>query len=345
VIGGARSGTFRDVHPSGPSSSGPAGPPEAPGADDTAAGGATASYSGNEPMVSPLRGAPVDRYLIVDELGAGGMGVVYRAYDPDLGRLIALKLVRAGASSRATVRLVREARAIARLAHPNVVNVHDVGELDAGQVFIAMELVEGQRLRDWLSAPRLLREIVDVFLQAARGLDAAHEAGLVHRDFKPDNVLVGADGRVRVVDFGLAREWRDEESDEESDDDLDEAPTAVLAEGTRTRDAGDSTGDLARSITPTGAAVGTPRYMAPEQHQGKDCDARADQFAWAVAFYEALAHQRPFQGAGKDLRRHVVAGKLRPVPDAAGVPAWLARLVERALAADPGAHRRAHRRP
>jgi serine/threonine protein kinase len=303
--------------------------------------GPTRGDSVAERIPSPQLGRAIDRYLIVDELGAGGMGVVYKAYDPDLGRLVALKLVRAGAKARAHVRLVREARAIARLSHPNVVAVHDVGELpgDAGEIFIAMEFVEGLRLRDWLAQPRAQRAILDVFLQAARGLAAAHDAGLVHRDFKPDNVLVGIDGRVRVVDFGLARAWRDDADSNESAEspelpdaeilDQDLVPTTTIDDP--------EPGDLAHTITPTGAAIGTPRYMAPEQHLGRAADARADQFSWAIALYEALTRGRPFDGSGKELRKAVVLGQLRAFPDAAGVPEWLQALISRALMVPPSA--------
>src|SRR5262245_55209628 len=259
------------------------------------------------------------------------MGVVYKAYDPDLGRLVALKLVRAGASRRAATRLEREARAIARLAHPNVVTVYDVGE-HGDQIYIVMELIEGLCLREWLIAgPRPQRLILDAFLQAARGLAAAHDAGLVHRDFKPDNVLVGDDGRVRVLDFGLARGARDEDSG-------DNAP--IYPRDDRDRDVGgldtlDAGSDLARSLTPTGAAVGTPRYMAPEQHLGDPCDARADQFAWGVALYEALTRRHPIEGDAREMRRAAIEGRVRPISDAAGVPDWLAQLVRRTLAVDP----------
>jgi serine/threonine protein kinase len=152
------------------------------------------------------RGAVLGRYIVVEPIGRGGMGVVYRAYDPELDRRVALKLLRRQGESTGDeqARLVREGKAMARLAHPNVAAVHDVG-VDDDQVFIAMELVEGQTLRAWLETPRSWRAIVAMFLQAGRGLSAAHAAGMVHRDFKPDNVIVGADGRARVVDFGLAR--------------------------------------------------------------------------------------------------------------------------------------------
>jgi serine/threonine protein kinase len=152
----------------------------------------------------PEPGARVAHYLVGERLGAGGMGVVYRARDTKLHRDVALKFPPPELSPE---RLEREAQAMARLAHPHVVTVHEVGDAGGGQLYIAMELVEGQTLRAWLrERPRGRREILDVFVAAGRGLAAAHAAGLVHRDFKPENVLVGADGRARVSDFGLARE-------------------------------------------------------------------------------------------------------------------------------------------
>jgi eukaryotic-like serine/threonine-protein kinase len=287
----------------------------------TEAGSAATSDSSGESFGPSQIGHTIDRYLVVDEIGAGGMGVVYKAYDPDLGRLVALKLVRAGAASRASARLQREARAIARLAHPNVVTIYDVGQ-HGDEVYIVMELIEGLRLREWLAGgPRPQREIIEAFLQAARGLAAAHDAGLVHRDFKPDNVLVGDDGRVRVVDFGLARAARDDD-DAEGDGGTSPSPSP-----------GD---DADGPLTPPGAAVGTPRYMAPEQHRGQPVDARADQFAWGIALYEALTRRRPFDGSFKDMRKAVIRGDLQPFPEDAGVPDWLRALVLRALATAPG---------
>ncbi len=270
----------------------------------------------------PLTGRAIDRYVVVEEIGAGGMGVVYRAHDPDLRRVIALKLMRprAGVSLDA-LRLEREARAIARLAHPNVVAIHDVGMLGA-ELFIAMEYVDGPNLRGWLEAePRALHAVLEVFLQAARGLAAAHDAGLVHRDFKPDNVLIGGDGRVRVLDFGLARAPRGEAP-------APEAPATGMACAGRV--------PLDGSVTPTGQLVGTPLYMAPEQHRGQEVDARADQYAWGVVLYEALARQHPFDaGDYETLRREVLAGRARPFPDSAAVPRWLEHMVRRAMAVEP----------
>ncbi|MCL4228044.1 MAG: serine/threonine protein kinase [Myxococcales bacterium] len=266
------------------------------------------------PLVEPLR--EIARYVVMEELGAGAMGVVYRAHDPDLGRQVAIKLVHAGSSTARATRLLREAQAIARVAHPNIVAIHDVG-IHQDQVFICMELVEGPRLRDWMAAgPRTLREILGVFEQAARGLAAAHDAGLVHRDFKPENVLVGDDGRVRVVDFGLVR-WAE-------GDDAPVVPgeAAVLA--------------LDQSLTPAGAAVGTPRYMSPEQIRAGAVGPTADQFAFGVCLYEALSGQRPFLGDNMyTLMKAVAGGELRPWPPGSVAPRWLRALVERALAVRP----------
>src|SRR5580692_182497 len=158
------------------------------------------------------RGAAIGRYTILAPVGTGGVGEVFAAYDPELDRKVALKLLRAHGDAsdvRAQARLLREAKAMARLSHPNVVAVHDVGAFGA-RVFVAMEFVDGLSLKDWLAdAARTRAEILGVFLAAARGLAAAHAAGLVHRDFKPGNVMVGRDGSVRVMDFGLARELSD----------------------------------------------------------------------------------------------------------------------------------------
>ena len=145
-------------------------------------------------------GGTLGRYVLIARLGAGGMGVVYSAYDPELDRRVAVKVLR---RTRAGDKLREEARAIAKLAHPNVIAVHDVGEAD-GEVFLAMEHVEGQTLRDWLRTPRSTSEILDVFVQAGRGLAAAHAAGLVHRDVKPSNMMVGSDGRADQYAFAVA---------------------------------------------------------------------------------------------------------------------------------------------
>jgi serine/threonine protein kinase len=273
---------------------------------------------------APPRGTAIDRFLVIDALGHGGMGVVVAAYDPTLDRKVALKLVRAyggstDASSRARARLLREAQAMARLSHPNVITVYEVGTY-GGQVFIAMELVEGGTLGAWMrERPRGAAEVIDVVGRAGRGLAAAHAVGLVHRDFKPDNVLVGRDGSVRVTDFGLVR--RDGGPDDEGS--VGGAGAAAAAA-------------VSQTLTRPGALMGTPLYMAPEQHRGERSDARADQFAFCVVLYEALYGQRPFVAADDEApAAAVLAGALRPPPRGARVPARLRRAVERGLATAP----------
>ncbi len=258
------------------------------------------------------RGATVDRYVIVDELGAGGMGVVYAAYDPELDRRLAIKVLLPSFVGPGRPRLVREAQAIARIAHPNVVAVHDVGQID-GSVFVAMELVDGTTLGRWVQddAPSI-PEILRVFTQAGRGLAAAHAADLIHRDFKPDNVLLGHDGRVRVVDFGLARGRGSADSIGSLD--------------------GLSHSSLDEALTEAGSVMGTPAYMAPEQIGGRLATASSDQFSFCVALYEALYGERPF--AGKTIESLSVAvhsGQIREPPPGRRVPAWLRRVLLRGL--------------
>ena len=197
-------------------------------------------------------GARLGRYALLRVLGEGGMGVVFAAYDPQLDRKVAIKLVRpaytATSGGEAKARLLREAQALAKLRHPNIVTVYEVGEY-GDEVFVAMEFVDGVTLRTWqFEHARSWREVVRVYVAAGRGLAAAHRAGLVHRDFKPDNVLVGADGQPRVADFGLAREDR-----------------PALAEAAHNPGEG---GLLADRLTATGVVMGTPMYMSPEQHLG-----------------------------------------------------------------------------
>src|SRR5258707_610263 len=241
------------------------------------------------------------------------MGVVYAAYDPELDRKVAVKLLRAEADTKsnaraAQARLLREAQAMARLSHPNVISVHDVGALGT-QVFIAMEFVEGKTLTRWLKEkPLTPREIVQTFLQAGKGLAAAHAAGLVHRDFKPDNVLIGNDGRIKVLDFGLARAVEDVVGDAPT------LPPQVVASGLSTPR------QLEARLTRSGAFLGTPAYMAPEQLLGKTIDARADQFSFCVALYEALYGERPFAANSiEEVASAVVESKIRPPPSSARV--------------------------
>ncbi len=264
-----------------------------------------------------LRGSKVGRYMMLDLLGTGAMGVVFAAYDPELDRRVALKLLRerTGDDER-NARMVREARATARLAHPNVVVVHDVGEFE-GNVFMAMELVVGGTLGDWLKATERSRDaILDVFLDAGQGLLAAHAAGLVHRDFKPANVLMGDDERARVTDFGLARAGDSVETTTHQ--------ALVTLSGS---------GDVV--ITRTGALVGTPAYMSPEQFEGRVADARSDQFSYCVALAEALSGERPFEGRSlMELQASVCSGKLRPSAlDALPRPLQVA--LTRGLSVDP----------
>jgi eukaryotic-like serine/threonine-protein kinase len=285
---------------------------------------------GDQPEGSLRRGSTLGRYVVIERLGAGGMGVVYAAYDPSLDRKVALKLLRFGSSSDSTAgraRLLREAQAIARLSHPNVVTVHDVGMLD-DRVFVAMEFVDGLTLGGWLEeTARSWREILEVFAQASRGLAAAHAAGLVHRDFKPDNVMLGRDGRVRVMDFGLARPAGD--------------GATAQGGGSATGDASGTDADasgslLACSMTATGAIMGTPAYMAPEQHRGHDTDARTDQFSFCVALYEALYRHKPFAGSSlPSLMVRVLEGNVREPGRARDVPGYLWPVIRRGLSVEP----------
>jgi len=239
--------------------------------------------SDDTPALPP--GTMVGRYRVERELGSGGMGLVYAAYDPELDRRVAVKLVRPAASGKSDPaqsrsRLLREAQAMAQLTHPNVLAIHDVGTF-GDEVFIAMEYAEGSTLSDWLSArPRSWPEIVAMFAQAGRGLLAAHAKNIVHRDFKADNVWVGEDGRARVFDFGLARAMK------------------AADEGADTPDAdGDSPPRLLSSpVTQPGVFLGTPPYTPPERLKGGSADARGDQFSFCVALYYALYGALPFSG-------------------------------------------------
>jgi serine/threonine protein kinase/outer membrane protein assembly factor BamB len=307
---------------------------------------------------NPIR---LSRYLLLRPLGSGGAGIVYDGYDPELARRVAIKVLRPGrrdseAAARARARFVREAQSIARLSHPNVIGVFDVGtystadlDLEALQqlsksrrvghddgVFIVMEVVDGGDVSSWLeAADRTWRQILDVFIAAGRGLAAAHASGIVHRDFKPGNVLVGKDGRVKVVDFGLALTYgtTDSSSGSHSGSFGDLSPRAgELSVGAPA----DTLGPEADArLTRTGALVGTPAYMAPEQHTGEPADQKADQFAFCASLFRALYRRYPFDGRTVDTLldqklRHEVAA-----PERSGVPAWLRRILLRGLAAQP----------
>jgi len=243
-----------------------------------------------------IRGTTIGRYVVLETLGAGAMGVVHAAFDPELDRKVALKLLRSRTLDEgASERLVREARATARLAHPNVVVVHDVGVHD-GSVFMAMEHVDGGTLGEWLTAEdRSQQQILEAFHEAGLGLEAAHDAGLVHRDFKPANVLMGLDARARVTDFGLARQGQTSQ---------DRNALFSTHSGTEAK-------LLDATLTQTGALVGTPAYMSPEQFAGEVADAHSDQFSFCVALFEALCGTRPFAGRTvTELAANVSAGRI-----------------------------------
>ena len=311
------------------------------------------------PMRGLERGENVGRFVLIGLLGRGGMGEVYAAYDPELDRKVAVKILRARSTDN-EARLLREAQAIAKLQHPNVVVVYDVGKfLDT--VFIAMEFVDGNTLGYWMhAAARPWRETLRLFQAAGRGLAAAHEHGMVHRDFKPDNVMLTKDGQIRVMDFGLARQAdaSDVASERQplnasqiqstaaalsasvvgTDEDLQDTrhlgkPDAPIAQSS-------TGGYLNLKLTQTGAQVGTPAYMAPEQFTpGRATDARTDQFSFCVALYEALYGERPFAGETMvALTASVLLGEVRAAPEAARVPGWIRRVLLRGLATNP-AHR------
>ncbi|MCB9566691.1 MAG: serine/threonine protein kinase [Myxococcales bacterium] len=269
--------------------------------------------------------AHLGRYRVLSQIGRGRMGTVYAAHDPHLDRQVALKvverdLIELGGSDDAGLRLQREAQVMARLAHPNVVPVFEVGATHA-LVYVAMELVQGHALGEWTQqTPRSWREIVGVYLQAGRGLAAAHQAGIVHRDFKPENILIGADNRVRVVDFGLARPCPR----------ITPTPGTALAAFWREHDA--DAEDSSRIV------YGTPAYMAPEQHMGQAIDTRADQFAFCVALYEGLYRQRPFAGRTVyAIADNVLSGNVLPPPPGTRVPGWLHNILLRGMSVEPEA--------
>ncbi|MEM6995742.1 MAG: serine/threonine-protein kinase, partial [Myxococcota bacterium] len=263
-------------------------------------------------------GTHVGRYVLLHRLGRGGMGVVYAAYDPKLDRKVAIKIMRRRGGNdpeRSQGRMLREAQALAKLSHPNVVAVHDTGIIE-GQIFVAMDYVQGSDVRRWLrEKPRSRAAIVDMMAQAGDGLAAAHAAGIVHRDFKPDNVIVGVDGRAQVLDFGLARV--------RSETDDGGAGTATPASTDRA--------DAHAGRRP----AGTPAYMAPEQHLGHDVDATADQFAFCVTLYEALCGRPPHSPDGKGIKAAIIASEIREPPRHSPMPRALRRIVWRGLAADP----------
>ena len=303
-----------------------------PTSDSESTKGATAGARASEdslvvgplPMAELPAGTSVGRYLITGKLGEGGMGVVYRAYDPELDRRLAIKLLRAAdaaVDSEASSRIVREAQALAKLSHPNVVALYDVGVF-SDSLYLAMELVEGQTLRDWLEQePRPRAEIVKALVAAGQGLIAAHDKGLVHRDLKPSNIMVADDGRVRVMDFGLARTAAGEDTDVPTHRTGDE-PFADA---------------LATDLTRDGATLGTPGYMPPEQILGGVIDVRTDVFSFSATAWRALYGQLPYGwGNAMATRLATLDGELVEPPKSADVPKWMRRVLERGLATKPG---------
>lgn len=293
--------------------------------------GETEPHGGDDTVLDAQRGSPassrsplpatISRYLVIEELGAGAMGVVLRAYDPRLRREVALKLLQRREDAKAEARMLREAQSMAQLSHPNVVGIYDAETTEHG-VMIAMELVAGVTLDRWLAdEARSIPQILSAFVQAGRGLVAAHAAGLIHRDFKPANVFMGAGddragvGRVRVGDFGLARETTRAMDAEPSSSDASSDASAV-------------------ELTATGTVMGTPVYMAPEQHLGQPADERSDQFAFCVSLWEALHKERPFTGSTVlEFGIAKLHGNLKA--PRAKVPARVQAAIERGLSAKP----------
>ncbi len=275
----------------------------------------------DDTLVLP-EGSHVGRFVILDGLGAGGFSVVYRAFDPRLERVVAIKLMRSdtggiAADESRRERLAREAQALAKVTHPNVVAVHDVGTHE-DEVFIAMELVEGLTIKEWVAAARpSVREIVRVFADACSGLAAAHRAGLVHRDIKPSNIIVGQNGRVKLVDFGLARATHEPEEarDDSSQTDLRQ---------------------LSIEITRSGITLGTPAYMSPEQHRGGRATPFSDQFSLCVSLFEVLCGQRPFDGVdSQEIRRAVLSDQRATPARWHKLPRSLRRILVRGMARRP----------
>lgn len=270
-------------------------------------------------QASPIK---IGRYAVLETVGSGGMGVVYSAYDDQLDRKVAVKLLRDPTdddeSSVGKGRLLREAQALAKVSHPNVVQVYEAGTFD-DRVFVAMEFLPGPDLRSWLhEGPRPWQDVLRYYGQAGRGLVAAHKEGIIHRDFKPANLLFGSDGNVRVVDFGLARA----------------AGGSTLAAGEVVQ--GQRSGAFSVELTQTGEIMGTPAYMAPEQARHERVDKYSDQYSFCVALYEALFGYRPHKGRNTaEVMLAVSEGEVEPPPRNTKVPARVVRAIMRGLSAEP----------
>jgi tetratricopeptide (TPR) repeat protein/predicted Ser/Thr protein kinase len=263
----------------------------------------------------------IGRYVVLDTLGMGAMGIVYSAYDPKLDRKVALKVLRQGKSEDSHQRMLLEAKTLAQLNHPNVVDVYDVDEHD-GRAYIALEFVQGLSFKQWLREQRRpWKQVLRAFVAAGRGLAAAHEAGIVHRDIKPGNLLMGDDRRPRVADFGLAKA-----SDKKREDSLPPSLRPV------------ETGEAPLDLTQSGRTVGTPAYMAPEQHLHSEVGPLTDQFSFCVSLYEGLYGQLPYRArtSAEQLER-IVNGRIEEPPADAHVPTRLLRIIQRGLEPRPDA--------
>lgn len=261
----------------------------------------------------------IDRYQIQRLIGGGAFGKVYQAHDPTIDRAVAIKVLREANIAGAPERLLREAKVMATVSHANVAAVFDAGILGTGadaRVFIVMELVVGDNMRQWLQSAPAQDRVLDVVRQAGRGLAAAHAAGVIHGDFKPENILVGNDGRVRVVDFGLAHN------------------TATFDSSSVVLSPSDSTAPAmtASLLQKTGGLIGTPAYMAPEQFRGQAADVLSDQFGFGIVLWEALLQQRPFVGATVD---QLVASLAQPLVRSRTVTSTVATVLQRSLASEP----------
>jgi tetratricopeptide (TPR) repeat protein len=294
----------------------------------------------------PSPGTQAGRYVLLEQIGEGAMGLVFAANDPELDRKVAIKLFRPsrsepGSLSMGQTRLLREAQAMAKLSHPNVIPIYDAGAFEDG-VFLAMELVEGQTLLMWMREARhSWKEVLRIYRQAGQGLSAAHKAGIIHRDFKPANVLIGADGRARVGDFGIARATDAEPplprkiTDVAPTEPLQSLAPSALAPGSLS---GPGSSRLSAALTVAGSVMGTPGYMAPEQYLGQVATALTDQFSFCASLYEALYGYRPFPGATLDeASASTRAGRPLPRPKDSRVPAWVDRIVLRGLSVEPPA--------
>ncbi len=283
------------------------------------------------PGTTLLRGDLIGRYIVLGLLGKGGMGVVYSAYDPELDLKVALKLLRVVNRRKGEdvdakrMRLLREAKAIARLSHPSVVVVYDVGTYE-DQVFIAMELIDGLTIPRWIETKKpKWREVLRVFIAAGEGIAAAHAADLIHRDLKPENVMVTRDEKVRVMDFGLARQIDriTEDGPFNTNDPDADGPTMPGVRPAESR------------LTHEGNVVGTPAYMPPEQYLGVT-DERSDQFSFCVALYEMIYGQHPFEAkTAFGLTGNVQAGRIHDAPARTKVPVWLRKIILRGLRPRP----------